>query len=81
MDFDGFWMGKCQRSHSILGHDMEIVGFDIYTFPMSTIPKMDGDFDGIVMIHIEIMGQNPTSYSTESCLTSVCAAEVTRPLE
>ena len=42
---------------------------------------MDGDFDGIVMIHIEIMGQNPTSYSTESCLTSVCAAEVTRPLE
>jgi hypothetical protein len=27
------------------------------------------------------MGQNPTSYSTESCLISVCAAEVTQPLE
>jgi hypothetical protein len=48
---------------------------------MSTIPKMDGDFDGILMINIEIMGQNPTSYSTESCLISVCAAEVTEPLE
>ena len=53
---------------------------------------LDGDFDGIVMINIEIMGQNPTSYgvkdhfvvsgSTESCLISVChAAEVTQPLE
>ena len=38
-DFDGFWMGKWQLSHSILGHDMEIVGFNMDFFPCQLSQK------------------------------------------